>query len=82
MGASPPKNWVQRVTIEIPGPVKSQAKWKEFKDSVEELLKKYENTIKPKIRGIANERVKGKGGPNPGEIVVRPTKKKKKTRRP
>ena len=42
MGNSPDDGWIQRVTIEIPGPVASQEQWEAYKAAVHVVLEQFQ----------------------------------------
>jgi hypothetical protein len=54
MGNSPEDGWVQRVTVEIPGPVQSQQAWTNFKNAVAAVLQQFETSIRAEIVEIRN----------------------------
>jgi len=70
MGASPEQGWIQRVTIEIPGPVDPDA-WAQYKQDVEVVLERYRMSVRAKIKEIAFVRVAPEEeGPTPGPNVT------------
>jgi hypothetical protein len=74
---------MQRVTIEIPGPV-DETKWREYKEDVERLLYQYRTSIRARIREIAYVKVspEEEGPTGSPTVIVTPTAKKGKRKKP
>jgi hypothetical protein len=71
MGNSPDDGWIQRVTIEIPGPVASQQAWGDFKNAVAAVLQQFEVTVRAQIVEIANiKKPSAAGVPEDGDGVI------------
>ncbi len=62
MGNSPDDGWIQRVTIEIPGPVADQERWEAYKQAVQDVLDQFADTVGARIIEIANVRKRQGGG--------------------
>ena len=56
MGSSPDIGWIQRVTIEIPGPPTSQQQWEDYKAAIDAVLATYAGSVGARIVEITNIR--------------------------
>ncbi|HZS32392.1 MAG TPA: hypothetical protein VFC42_03335 [Methylomirabilota bacterium] len=70
MGNSPDDGWIQRVTIEIPGPVSDQETWEAYKQAVQDVLDQFADTIGAQIVEITNMRKPPAGGGSDTEPEV------------